>query len=1093
MSFQEVVRATIDAAPLTTVNYDAQEELLWSGTENGRLISTCVSPMNLERYTAFKAHKGPVRQIMSDDIGIFSIGGNNVRLSSRRGLFKWDYKVDASLELHCMAYTTSKTELVIAGQQRKMTLMNLIRGVALKEMESEYDVVLMRRSRLLCCGTTCGKILLKDPKTFRVEHSIEAHSGTISDMDVSGNRLITCGFSSRGDQMIMEPMIKIYDIRTMRSLPPIPFPAGPYFLKFHPTLSSTVFTCSQNGQLQICDIESPSTNVQFYQVDVHSYLTAADVSGTGEVLAFGNSMGAVSQWIEKESAKVNAYSRNTEFPDAVITPMNLEVNEATPLSTVGMPYFDRPLLSVWPAYMLQAQSKPPPRIPADIASQVKLIDFVGYAQNPGTFRRNQAFTPAQKLSKSVNEPKFRSEQERESLTARNRSQSGNDSDLAVQPDSSDAQSMTSGFNSVPKYYRRVEIKYSKFGIEDFDFGFYNKTRFGGLETDIANSYCNAILQVLFFCEPICKLAKFHITTDCPKEFCLTCELGFLFRMLEDSKGANCQATNFLRAFANIPQANALGLFDTDSYGGHVSYATLIQNFNRFILEQMHQEMGFEKTTVMLQKNAVADDPVTSLMQQVIGLRLQNVNRCQCHHEVLREVLPFVVDLTYTKATVPGKTSSSPRREVRFCSILHQSINRDAYSKSWCSNCNKSQFTTHHKFLKTLPNVLTINVNMSMEDATMYFGDHGKAWIPSRLAIRVKGDEMSIDDMSVDIDTSDLEDKANSGSSYAIYELKSTITEIRLDHDKPHLVALVKPNESDKWHIFNDFLVEPVPDTEAVFCTRWKVPTVLTYVRVDIENCLDMELLAAQRIRPEILTNTTLINRRKDLAIHYKPLLPSEIPAEPGFLCAIDAEFVALNKEELEIRSDGTRSVLKPSRLGLARVSVIRGNGSSEGVPFIDEYITTSEPVVDYLTEYSGIKSGDLDSAVSTRPLVPLKAAYKKLRHLVDLGCVFVGHGLKKDFRIINILIPSNQVIDTVDIFWIKERQRKLSLRFLSWSLLRSDIQMDSHDSVEDARTALQLYKKYLELMQQGVFEDTLERLYEEGRTYNFRPPTRPQP
>jgi PAB-dependent poly(A)-specific ribonuclease subunit 2 len=37
------------------------------------------------------------------------------------------------------------------------------------------------------------------------------------------------------------------------------------------------------------------------------------------------------------------------------------------------------------------------------------------------------------------------------------------------------------------------------------------------------------------------------------------------------------------------------------------------------------------------------------------------------------------------------------------------------------------------------------------------------------------------------------------------------------------------------------------------------------------------------------------------------------------------------------------------------VSVLRGDGDQEGVPFIDDYICTTEPVLDYLTEYSGIE------------------------------------------------------------------------------------------------------------------------------------------
>ena len=39
---------------------------------------------------------------------------------------------------------------------------------------------------------------------------------------------------------------------------------------------------------------------------------------------------------------------------------------------------------------------------------------------------------------------------------------------------------------------------------------------------------------------------------------------------------------------------------------------------------------------------------------------------------------------------------------------------------------------------------------------------------------------------------------------------------------------------------------------------------------------------------------------------------------------------------------------------LARVSVLRGEGTLTGVPFIDDYIYTSDTIVDYLTEFSGI-------------------------------------------------------------------------------------------------------------------------------------------
>ena len=101
-------------------------------------------------------------------------------------------------------------------------------------------------------------------------------------------------------------------------------------------------------------------------------------------------------------------------------------------------------------------------------------------------------------------------------------------------------------DTIPKVYRKVEIEYSKFGVEDFDFGFYNRTPFSGLETHILNSYTNPLVQVMHYTMPIRRLAKSHITTDCPREHCLLCELGFVTRMLEDARGTNCQSSNFCK-------------------------------------------------------------------------------------------------------------------------------------------------------------------------------------------------------------------------------------------------------------------------------------------------------------------------------------------------------------------------------------------------------------------------------------------------------------------------------------------------------------------------------------------------------------------
>ena len=141
---------------------------------------------------------------------------------------------------------------------------------------------------------------------------------------------------------------------------------------------------------------------------------------------------------------------------------------------------------------------------------------------------------------------------------------------------------------------------------------------------------------------------------------------------------------------------------------------------------------------------------------------------------------------------------------------------------------------------------------------------------------------------------------------------------------------------------------------------------------------------------------------------------------------------------------------------------------------------------DYLTRYSGLVAGDLDAGTSRHHLTTLKATYLKLRYLADLGCRFVGHGLKNDFRMINIILPPEQVLDTVHLFRLPG-QRFFSLRFLSAYLLKQDIQAETHDSIEDARAALGLYKVYLRLQESGELKAKIEEMYEWGRIHGYNP------
>ncbi|KAF9355394.1 poly(A)-specific ribonuclease, partial [Mortierella sp. AD094] len=910
------------ATPVTCAKFDPHHELVWTANDNGYISSYYGA--GLQRYSSFKAHRGPVRQMMVLDRGVVSIGKDSVHFD------------DAAQDLHSMALM-GNAEIVVAGQQDKILTINMIRGVVTKKVETDSEIVVMKKSRMLVCGSTRGDLILQDPRSLSVEHRVQAHTGTISDLDVSGNLIVTCGFSERQGALIIDPLVKVYDMRTMRSLAPLPFPNGPSFLKMHPKLSTTVCIASQTGQFQMCDVGNLTTGIQFYQINTASYVNCFDISYSGEAVALGDASNVVHIWGDKQEPQMNHFSSPIDAPSMPMPPA-VSVGDSDPLSSVGMPYYQEQLLSAWPAKTIYPVGRKPQPIPQSILDNMKMIDFVGYAPNPGLRLRNQA--PSLPKVNIRDTPKFRSEQQKELYFGKRKG-----STTATLDQENDKEvDLTTGV--LPKYYKRVEIKYSKFGVEDFDFGFYNKTQFGGLETHIANSYCNALLQVLFFTPLLRTLAKAHIGQNCPRENCLTCELGFLFRMLEDSNGQNCQARNFLRAFSTIPQASALGLFEPDEPDIKTMYSTLIQNFNRFVLEQLHQECSLDRATTATSLNppsVLTPSPI----QQIFGMKTASTSVCgHCSLEEERVTYPFVLDLIWPKpATVPN---------------AHHPEHQYGYK----SKGPKSSF-----------------IRFTVE----------------------------VDDKNVQV----FENESSDSTTFALsaeYELTAVVSQVQTTGDVAHLVSHVKVfsendvefTEQSPWYIFNDFLVKCVQEGEVTqFPSAWKIPSILYYSRVNQGPLPTIAEPTAGSDTSILHVDLSISKYRDPNYVFYQLLRPDEIKTDQPMLIAIDTEFVALSREETEIRSDGTKSLLRPPRMSLARVSVLRGDeGPLEYVPFIDDYIATSEPVVDYLTEFSGIQPGDLDANVSKHTLVPLKVAYKRLRVLVDMGCIFVGHGLRQDFRII---------------------------------------------------------------------------------------------
>jgi PAB-dependent poly(A)-specific ribonuclease subunit 2 len=736
-----------------------------------------------------------------------------------------------------------------------------------------------------------------------------------------------------------------------------------------------------------------------------------------------------------------------------------------------MPYYKETLLSSWPSHMIFEVGAPPPKIDSVVLSNMTRTDMGFFAKNPKVKRRNQveASRYSDRASDSLTPPKFLSEKARASQS----------------PSEIDAKSVETmealtdlhlddvTRKDVPAMYGNVEIKYSKFGVDDFDFAYYNQTQFSGLETHITNSYANPLLQLFRFTPMMRNLALQHTASPCLFESCLLCELGFLIDMLEKAAGLNCQASNFLKTFSGLSNAVSLNLLE--EFAPNVALTSMIQNLNRFLLEKISDEF----------RQMLPSHGSPSLMDQVLETQARASMRCaQCANETIRGGKNFVNELVYPAKHVM-KNTRIPR--PTFSQILKASVERQDQTRGWCTKCNRYQQMVQRKTIQSVPGALMLNAAIQSHEAKLLWSIPN--WLPQEIGIIVDQGQFYC------FEGQDLKLHLQRGVfDIMVYELVGVVADINSgEHQKPHLVATINTGPSsretdaeDKWHLFNDFLVRPIPKEEALrFEPSWKLPSVLTFQLKTARNKIDDSW--KDNLDTSILYRWWSSNPTPP-EDKFQLLQASTETPRPGYPVAIDAEFIRLQAEEIEMKADGTRQTIRPDRKGLARVSVCRGEGVHAGLPFIDDYIAVTEQVVDYLTEWSGISPGDLNRETSPHAPISLKHAYKKLWLLLNLGCVFVGHSLANDFRTINMHVPKAQVVDTSHLFFLPDFKRKLNLKFLAWCVLKEQIQQDTHDSIEDAETALKLWRKYQEFVDAGVLEAMLSDIYATGSQVKFKAP-----
>lgn len=1007
---------------------------------------------------------------------IFSIGSNGVKGWSTSGRVLFSCKTDefenclsCSIDDNCeTVFLGNKNGKVWLWDIQKSKFINKI----IDPIEENISIIKMQLTKdFLVCAMNNGSIQLRDKKSLEIIHNYPRHSGPVTDIAVKDSLVVSCGQTMRGNTLECDRQLQMLDIKMMKLQPGISFMNNPLFLRFHPIYPSRLLVVGSNGHYQWKELPRDSAGFQMqnifsndyqpYPLNDNPHIISFDISGSGDSISFVDSFNRVHVFgtsLNPQIPNPNAFKQKftpiKEF-EHDYTHASIYMDDETSLnvvSTYDEDNFSRNGILSNTDMKAELQFKAPRQI-----NKVLLSKAV---------KKDKFSTPLSKVSSQIKvteNPGLLSIQEGYAVKRRGNRNNGDD------------QYCDADECLIPKQYRFIssEVK----GPNSFDFKKHNRTQFTGLENSFEKgSLFNSFIQILYHLNR--SLRQSIINHTCDVSECITCQLGHLFKMMEKKQvepNKTCFPGNFMRILnrklSKQDKNNEGKLFDDKNHNTtpnviHILITAISEDLQKdetYLIPNKYPYLLSTSKESSLKRNLRPQIEKKNLLEHYMSSLLGIKHQCtHCSKEGYHESKRM-----FYRISLPSQTCTFEQAiQNSICNVRNETIKRK------CKNCEKYSCFRNISKCITLPNIfcfvfsdrgmdqlwlhqqyITKNSNEDQKEECIpvhkVFKEE-KFSIAPRLIVSRVDDSWKIqaiyhDDQIED----DFYDSKNPQSLRVVYELKSFMIKVHhpLSEGKGHHISFIKSEDyPHSWYLFNDFTISKQENMIYDFTTSWKQANILFYVRKEVTK-ID---ISVQKKEPILSTNLL-----KDC---------DPIPKK-GDIVAIDAEFVKLKSFNV---------------LSLGRVSVVR----EDGTILLDDYVRLgdTEEVEDYLTQFSGLREGDLDS--SNKKALDLDIVYRRLQYLVDIGVVFVGHGLKNDFKIINLVVPSEQIRDTAEIFQL-QNQRLIRLRFLSQILLKIDVQKEEHDSVEDALTALNLYKISLTLQENNQLNTAIDNIYKIGRQLNW--------